>query len=85
VVQAKTPPQLSRALQLFLVGHIAVRLRHNQRPFHDLRRAPEMYWAMFRKSRLRLPTPMFKIGVMKSNGVVVAPPQIRIAASDAAA
>jgi hypothetical protein len=85
VVQAKTLPQLSRALQLFLVGHIAVRLRHNQRPFHDLRRAPEKYWAMFRQSRLRLPAPMFKIGVLKSNGVVVAPPQIRIAAPSAAA
>jgi hypothetical protein len=85
VVQAKTLPQLSRALQLFLVGHIAVRRRHNQRPFHDLRRAPEKYWAMFRQSRLRLPAPIFKIGVLKSNGVVVAPPQIRIAASSAAA
>jgi hypothetical protein len=84
VVQAKTLPQLSRALQLFIVGHIAVRLRHNQRPFHDLRRAPEKYWAMFRRSRLRLPAPMFKLGVLKSHGVVVAPPQIRIAAPSAA-
>jgi hypothetical protein len=84
-VQARTLPQLSRALQLFLVGHIAVRLRHNQRPFQDLRRAPEKYWAMFRQSRLRLPAPVFKIGVLKSNGVVIAPPQIRIAASSAAA
>ena len=40
VVQAKTLQQLSRALQLFIVGHVAVRLRHNQRPFRDLRRAP---------------------------------------------
>src|SRR4029453_12718170 len=85
VVQAKTLPQLSRALQLFLVGHIAVRLRHNQRPFHDFRRAPEKYWAMSRQSRLSLPAPIFKIGVLKSNGVVVAPPQIRIAAPSAAA
>jgi hypothetical protein len=85
VVQAKTLPQLSRALQLFLVGHIAVRLRHNQQPFHDLRRAPEKYWAMFRRSRLRLPAPIFKLGVLKSHGVVVAPPQIRVAAPSAAA
>jgi len=85
VVQARTLPQLSRALQLFLVGHIAVRLRHNQRPFHDLRRAPEKYWSMFRQSRLRLPAPVFKIGVLKSNGVVIAPPQIRIVAPSAAA
>jgi hypothetical protein len=85
VVQAKTLPQLSRALKLFLAGHIAVRLRHNQRPFLDLRRAPEKYWAMFRQSRLKLPAPLFKIGVLKSNGFVVAPPQIRIAAPSAAA
>jgi hypothetical protein len=73
------------AFQLFLVGHIAVRLRHNQQPFHDLRRAPEKYWAMFRRSRLRLPAPIFKLGVLKSHGVVVAPPQIRVAAPSAAA
>jgi hypothetical protein len=85
VVQAKTLQQLSRALQLFIVGHIAVRLRHRQRPFHDLPRAPEKYWTMFRRSRLKLPAPMFKLGVLKSNGVVVAAPQVRIAAPSAAA
>jgi hypothetical protein len=85
VVQAKTLQQLSKALQVFILGHIAVRLRHNQRPFRDLRRAPEKYWAMFRQSRLRLPAPMFKLGVLKSRGVVIAPPQIRIAAPSAAA
>src|SRR5438309_6891500 len=85
VVQAKTLQCLSRARQLFIVGHIAVRLRHNQRPFRDLRRAPEKYWAMFRRSRLKLPAPMFKLGVLKAHGVVVAPPQVRIAAPSAAA
>src|SRR5258706_16128999 len=85
VVQAKTLQQLSRALQLFIVGHIAVRLRHNQRPFRGLRRAPEKYWAMFRRSRLKLPAATFKLGVLKSHGVVVAPPQVRIATPIAAA
>ena len=85
VVQAKTLQQLSRALQLFIVGHIAVRLRHKQRPFHDLRRAPEKYWAMFRRSRLKLPAPMFKLRMLKSHGIVVAPPQISVAAPTAAA
>jgi len=80
VVQAKSLMQLSRALQHFIVGHLAVRLRHNQQPFQDLRRAPEKYWAMFRRSRLELPAPMFKLGVMKFHGVVVPPPQVRIAA-----
>jgi len=41
VAQAKSLQQLSRALQRLIVGHVAVRLRHNQEPFRDLPRAPE--------------------------------------------
>ncbi|PYN26570.1 MAG: hypothetical protein DMD99_05180 [Candidatus Rokuibacteriota bacterium] len=84
VVQAKNLQQLSRALQRLILGHIAVRLRHKQQPFRDLPRAPEKYWAMFRRSRLKLPAPLFKLGVLRSRGVVVAPPQVRVAASSAA-
>ena len=84
VVQAKSLQQLSKALQRLIVGHIAVRLRHKQQPFRDLPRAPEKYWAMFRRSRLTLPAPMFRLGALKSHGIVVAPPQIRIAAPSAA-
>jgi hypothetical protein len=84
MVQAKNLQQLSRALQKLIVGHIAVRLRHKQQPFRDLPRAPEKYWAMFRRSRLKLPAPMFKLRVLRSRGVVVAPPQVRIAAPSAA-
>jgi len=84
VVQAKSLQQLSRALQKLIVGHIVVRLRHKQQPFRDIPRAPEKYWAMFRQSRLKLPATMFKLGVLRSRGVVVAPPQVRIAAPSAA-
>jgi len=84
VAQAKSLPQLSRALQRLIVGHVAVRLRHKQQPFRDLPRAPEKYWAMFRQSRLTLPAPMFRLDILKSHGVVVAPPQLRIAAPSAA-
>jgi len=84
MVQAKNLQQLSRALQRLIVGHIVVRLRHKQQPFRDLPRAPEKYWAMFRRSRLKLPAPMFKLGVLRSRGVVVAPPQVRIGAPSAA-
>ena len=84
VAQAKSLQQLSKALQRLIVGHVAVRLRHKQQPFCDLPRAPEKYWAMFRRSRLTLPAPMFRLGALKSHGVVVAPPQIRIAAPSAA-
>jgi hypothetical protein len=83
-VQAKNLQQLSRALQKLIVGHIVVRLSHKQQPVRDLPRAPEKCWAMFRRSRLKLPAPMFKLGVLRCRGVVVAPPQVRIAAPSAA-
>jgi hypothetical protein len=84
VAQAKSLKQLSRALQRLIVAHVAVRLRHKQQPFRDLPRAPEKYWAMFKRSRLKLPAPMFRIGALRSRGVVVAPPQVRVAAPSAA-
>jgi hypothetical protein len=84
VAQAKNLKQLSRALQRLIVAHVAVRLRHKQPPFRDLPRAPEKYWAMFRRSRLNLPAPMFKISAFRSRGIVVAPPRVRVAAPSAA-
>src|SRR2546428_13369943 len=84
VAQAKSLQKLSRALQRLIVGHVAVRLHHKQQPFRDLPRAPEKYWAMFRRSRLKLPAPMFKLVALRSHGVVVAPPQVRVAAPSAA-
>ena len=79
VAQARSLRQLSRALQRLIVGHVAVRLRHKKPPFRDLPRAPEKYWAMFRQSRLALPAPMFRLDTLKSRGIVVAPPQLRVA------
>ena len=84
VAQAKSLNQLSRALQRLIVAHVAVRLRHKQQPFRDLPRAPEKYWAMFKRSRLKLPAPMFRIGALRSRGVVVAVPRVRVAAPSAA-
>ena len=84
MVQAKNLKQLFRALQKIIVGHIAIRLRYHQQPFHDLPRAPEKYWAMFRRSRLELPAPMFKLRLLRSRGIVVAPPRVRVATANAA-
>jgi hypothetical protein len=84
VAQARSLPKLCRALQQLVVGHVAVRVRHGRQPFRDLPRAPEKYWTMFRQSRLALPAPMFKLGALKSHGILVAPPQVRIAAPSAA-
>ena len=84
VAQAKSLPQLFRALERLIVGHIAVRLRHKQQPFRDLPRAPRKYWTLFRRSRLALPAPTFRVGALRSHGVIVAAPEVRIAALDAA-
>jgi len=84
VAQAKSLKQLSRALQRLIVAHVAVRLRDKQQPFRDLPRGPESYWAMFKRSRLKLRAPMFKIGALRPRGVVVAPPRVRVAAPSAA-
>ena len=84
VAQAESLPKLCRALQQLIVGHVVVRLRHGQQPFRDLPRAPAKYWAMFRQSRLALPAPMFELGALRSHGLVVAPPQVRIAVPSAA-
>ncbi len=84
MVQARNLNQLCRALQKIIAGHIAIRRRHNQQPFRDLPRAPKKYWAMYRRSRLELPAPIFKIGVLRSRGIVVAPPHVRIATASAA-
>lgn len=55
-VQARSLSSLYRRLRRMLEGHIAVRLAHRRQPFLDLRPAPRKYWAMFRRSRVRLAT-----------------------------
>jgi hypothetical protein len=77
VAQAKSLPKVCRALQQLIVGHVVVRLRHGQEPFGDLPKAPAKYWTMFRQSRLALPA-------LRSHGVVIAAPQVRIAVPSAA-
>jgi len=80
--QAKSLRQLFKALERLIAGHIAVRLRHKQQPFRDLPRAPKKYWTLFRRSRLALPAPTFR--TLRLRGVIVAAPEVRIAALDAA-
>jgi hypothetical protein len=84
VAQAKSLQELLKAFERLIVGHITVRLRHKQQPFRDLPRAPKKYWTLFRRSRLALPAPTFRIGALRSRGVIVAAPEVRIAALDAA-
>jgi hypothetical protein len=84
LAQAKDLPKLFKALERLIVGHIAVRLRHGQQPFRDLRRAPAKYWSLFRRSRLALPARMFRSQTLRRRGVTVTAPEVRIAALDAA-
>ena len=84
VAQAKSLSKLCRALQVLVAGHVAVRLNHGQQPFRNLPRAPAKYWTMFRDSRLAIPAPMFKLAALKTRGIVVAAPKVRIAVPSAA-
>lgn len=84
VAQAKSLTRLVKALERLIVGHIAVRLRHKQQPFRDLPRAPAKYWTLFRRSRLVLPAPTFRVETSRGRTAVVAAPEVRIAALNAA-
>ena len=84
VAQAKSLPRLYEALRRLIIGHIAVRARHRQQPFLGLPRAPQKYWDMFERSRLALPAPMFRGSALRAHGVVVPPPEVRVAAPSAA-
>jgi len=77
--QARTLPQLYKSLNRLIIGHIAVRLRHNQQPFASLPRAPKKYWDMFQRSKIPLPVHAMNFQPVRSNGFVVPPPEIRVA------
>ena len=76
--QAQSLSALYKGLYRLILGHIAVRLRHNQRPFEGLPRAPQKYWEMFQRSKIPLPAPI-RFAPVKRNGVVVPPPEVRVA------
>ena len=67
-----------------ILGHIAVRLHHNQRPFEGLKPAPRKYWDMFERSKIPLSDEGLSFTPVKSNGFVVPPPRLRVAPPEAA-
>src|SRR5713226_5700804 len=81
--QARTLPQLYKSLNRLILGHIAVRLRHNQRPFESLPPAPRKYWDMFQCSKIPLPVNAMNFQPVRSNGFVVPPPEVRVAPPNA--
>jgi hypothetical protein len=82
--QARTLPRLYESLHRLVLGHIAVRLHHDQRPFEGLRPAPRKYWDLFERSKLPLSDETLSFTPMKTNGLVVPPPKLRVAPPAAA-
>jgi len=82
--QARTLPQLYKNLNRLILGHIAVRVHHNQRPFLSLSPAPRKYWDMFERSKIPLSVHAVNFRPVRSNGFVVPPPQVRVAPPNAA-
>jgi hypothetical protein len=77
--QAKNLDDLRYDLERMIVGHIAVSLANGLKPFRNGRRAPEKYWAMFRRSKISLPQQSFGLRT-KKRGVKIPTPEIRVAA-----
>jgi len=69
-----------------LVGHIAINLEHGREPLEGLQRAPDRYWELFEQSRISLPADRlpFSVKELDRAGVVVEPPEIRVASLQAA-
>ena len=82
--QARTLPRLYGSLYRLILGHIAVRLHHSQRPFAGLKPAPRKYWDLFERSRIPLSDDDLSFMPVESNGFVVPPPQLRVAPPEAA-
>jgi hypothetical protein len=78
--QAKTLEALCHDLDRLIVGHIAIGLEHGFDALAAVRRAPQKYWEMFRRSRIELPPHALRFKP-KRRGVTVRPPQIRIVAA----
>jgi hypothetical protein len=76
--QAKSLDALRLDLDRMIVGHVEVSLAHGLKPFANRRRAPERYWALFRRSRIILPPQRLGIKV-KQRGVTIPTPEIRVA------
>ena len=76
--QARSLDALRRDLERLIVGHVAICLANGLKPFANRRRAPERYWALFRRSKIALPPQRFGIK-SKQRGVKIPTPEIRVA------
>lgn len=78
--QAKNLDDLCYDLERLIIGHIAIGLEHGFDALSRTRPAPKRYWEMFRRSRIELPPQKLRFR-LKTRGITVLPPQIRIVAA----
>lgn len=76
--QAKSLSDLRSGLERMIAGHIAISLKHGLKPFRNVRRAPDKYWELFRRSKISLPVQTFGFRV-KKRGIKIPTPEIRVA------
>jgi len=82
--QAKTLDDCLYEFGRLLTGHVAISLENNLEPFHGIPRAPARFWEWFERSKIPLVAPTFNAEALTRRGVVVDPPQIRVAQPQAA-
>ena len=76
--QAKSLSDLRSGLERLIAGHIAISLKHGLKPFRNVRRAPDKYWELFRRSKISLPLQAFGFRI-KKRGIKIPTPEIRVA------
>ena len=84
--QGKTLDDSLYELERLVVGHIAISVENGLAPLQGLPRAPQQFWDWFERSKIPLPTAPFPFSAedLDRHGVVVEPPQIRVAQPHAA-
>ena len=84
--QGKTLDDCLYELERLVVGQIAISIENGLDPLRGLNPAPRRFWDWFEHSKIPLPAARFQFTAdeLDRHGVVVEPPQIRIAQPQAA-
>ena len=84
--QGKTLEDCLYELDRLIVGHVAISIDNGLEPLHDLKPAPQRFWELFERSKIPLAPTRFQFTAsgLDRHGIVVDPPQIRIAQPQAA-
>lgn len=84
--QAKTLEDCLYQLERLVIGHIAISVENGLEPLQGLKAAPRRFWEWFERSKIPLSAARFSFTAddLDRRGVVVEPPQIRVAQPQAA-